>query len=83
MAYITKTTKKCVCPIWNEPITIHAEYLYLREEPTKAKFLSAYCPIRENLNKPISNRNPLYEPFTYCDNTDCPLLNDFPAFIQS
>jgi len=71
-----------ICPKWKEPVDIKGEYLYLSVNPPKAKFLSATCPIVENLRLPGSERDSKYSAYPFCNIENCLLLNDFPEFIE-
>lgn len=81
MAYITYHYKTATCPEWGTSIQIRGQYLYLENEPCKARFQFATCPIKENLHLPRNKRNPDYELFAFCKYENCPLLHDFPEFI--
>ena len=82
MAFITYKYQTAECPQWGEKIQIQGKYLYLENNSHKARFLSATCPIEENLRLPRAKRNPDYKFFAFCKNSNCPLLNDFPEFIE-
>lgn len=82
MSSTTYKYKTVTCPQWKEVIQLKGEYLFLEKEPCKAKFLSATCPIRENLHFSRTTKNLDYEAFASCLIDNCPLLDDFPEFIE-
>ena len=82
MAYITYQYKTAECPEWGAKIQIRGQYLYLENHNTKARFQFATCPIRENLCLSRDKKNPDFELFAFCKIEDCPLLKNFPEFIE-
>lgn len=50
MSFITYKYKTVECPELNGKIQIKGEYVYLENDCRKARFLSASCPIVENLH---------------------------------
>lgn len=83
MAFTTISTKRVVCPLWKEEISLQGRYLLSEEEghTYEAKFLSATCPIVENIRLPKSKKDKKYELFRFC-NDDCKLLKDFKPVID-
>lgn len=59
MASTTISTKRVTCPIWKEEISLQGHYLFSEEKghEYEAKFLSATCPIVENIRLPKSKKN--------------------------
>lgn len=84
MAYTTISTKRVVCPLWKEEILLKGRYLLSEEQghEYEAKFLSAACPIIENIMLPEPKKDKKYELFRFCNVADCELLKDFKTVID-
>ena len=84
MSYITTYNKQVICPLWNEKISLCGRYLLSEEKghEYEAKFISATCPILENIRLPRSQKDDKYELFPFCDVKDCKVLNDFEPVID-
>ena len=84
MATITIYNKRVICPMWKEEITLRGEYILLDKEghTYEAKFLSATCPILENIRLPQSKKDEKYMPFPFCNVDNCELLNSFEPIID-
>lgn len=84
MVFITISTKNVICPLWKEEIILRGKYLLSEEKghQYEAKFLSATCPIVENLSLPKSKQNTDYAFFRFCNHEPCELLKSFKSFID-
>lgn len=84
MAYTTISTKRVICPLWKEEISLQGHYLFSEEKghTYEAKFLSATCPIVENIRLPKSKKDKKYELFRFCNVDDCELLKGFKPVID-
>lgn len=84
MAFITTYNKQVICPLWKEKISLCGRYLLSEEKghEYEAKFLSATCPILENIRLPQTKKNKKYELFPFCNVNNCELLNDFDSIID-
>lgn len=52
------------------------------DKPYEARFLTAKCPIVENLKLPKHKRNKDYALYQFCDVKDCPALKRFKQNIN-
>lgn len=84
MKFTTISSKHVVCPLWKEEIYLCGKYLLSEEEghQYEAKFLSATCPIVENLKLPKSKQDQKYDAFRFCNLESCELLNNFEPIID-
>lgn len=84
MAYTTISTKYVICPLQNTEVSLQGHYLFSEEKghTYEAKFLSATCPIVENIRLPKSKRDKKYELFQFCNVSNCELLKDFKPVID-
>lgn len=85
MSYITTYNKQVICPLWKEKISLCGKYLLSEEKghEYEAKFISATCPILENIGLPRSQKDEKYSLFPFCDIKDCALLDDFDPVIDT
>lgn len=85
MSFTTISTKRVICPLWNEEISLRGKYLLSEEagHQYEAKLLFVTCPIVENLRRPISKRNKDFDLFRYCDLNPCEAMNDFKSIIDT
>ena len=84
MGFITTSTKRVICPLWKEEITLCGKYKLSEQNghEYEAKFVSATCPIVENLKLPMKMQNKEYALFRFCDRAPCELLRDFKPTID-
>lgn len=84
MAFTTTSSKRVLCPLWKEEIYLHGNYLLSEESghQYEAKFLSATCPIVENLKLPSQKRNKDFELFRFCDQNPCEAMRSFKPVIN-
>ncbi len=84
MSYYTILHKPINCPFWNCKITLQAKYRYLDNEGHKneARFVSAKCPIMENIHLPERKRNKKLSMYMFCKIYPCKALHDFEPLID-
>lgn len=84
MSFTTISTKRVICPLWNEEISLRGKYLLSEEagHQYEAKFLSVTCPIVENLSLPQRKRNKDFDLFRYCDRHPCEAMKGFKPIID-
>lgn len=85
MAFTTISTKRVICPLWKEKISLCGKYRLSEENgyQYEAKLMSVTCPIVENLRLPISKRNKDFDLFRYCDRHPCEAMKGFKLIIDS
>ncbi len=84
-AFVTTSHKTVICPTWNEEVSLCGKYLLSEEKghSYEGKFLSATCPIIENLRLPARKRDDKYKYFPFCNHQPCELLEDFKPIIDT
>lgn len=82
MSFITYLNRNGQCPSWQIDVCISGKYV-INEETDTGSFISAECPIVQQLKLPMHKRDLKCREIPFCNKEgQCQLLKSFPANIN-
>lgn len=82
--YTTIISKNGICPKWKVQVSISGKYAFSEApgEEYLARYMTAICPIVANSRLPLHKQDPRYKLMRCNEESNCPLMDAFPARVD-